>query len=67
MTQTWTAKRAARRALRYVLTNPDIAGAIFGLAELAHLEEALAGEALGPLPQPALSALEKLYETDFGL
>jgi len=57
----------AQTALRYVLTNPDIACAIFGLAELAHLEEALAGEALGPLPQPALSALEKLYETDFGL
>ena len=57
----------AQTALRYVLTNPDIACAIFGLAEPAHLEEALAGEALGPLPHSALEALEKLYAANFGL
>jgi len=56
----------AQTALRYVLTNPDVACAIFGLAEPAHLEEALAGEALGPLPQQALDALDKLYAADFG-
>lgn len=56
----------AQTALRYVLTNPDVACAIFGLAEPAHLEEALAGEALGPLPQAALDALEKVYAADFG-
>jgi hypothetical protein len=41
--------------------------AIVGLAEPAHLEEALAGAALGPLPQPALDALERLYAADLGL
>jgi aryl-alcohol dehydrogenase-like predicted oxidoreductase len=55
----------AQIALRYVLSNPDIGCAIIGLAEPAHLEEALAGEALGPLPQAALDALEELYRTDF--
>jgi D-threo-aldose 1-dehydrogenase len=57
----------AQIALRYVLSNPDVSCAIFGLAEPAHLEEALGGEALGPLPKPALDALEKLYAADFGL
>jgi len=55
----------AQTALRYVLSNPDVACAIIGLAEPAHLEEALAGEAMGPLPATALSALEKLYSSDF--
>ncbi len=56
----------AQTALRFVLGNPDVACAIVGLAETAHLEEALAGEAQGPLPRAALDALEKLYETNFG-
>jgi L-galactose dehydrogenase/L-glyceraldehyde 3-phosphate reductase len=45
----------AQAALRFVLSNADVACAIIGLAEPAHLEEALAGAALGPLPRPALS------------
>jgi L-galactose dehydrogenase/L-glyceraldehyde 3-phosphate reductase len=57
----------AQTALRFVLTNPDVSCAIIGLAEPAHLEEALAGAALGALPQPALDALERLYAADFGL
>lgn len=56
----------AQAALRFVLANPDVSCAIIGLAEHAHLEEALAGEALGPLPQQALDALEKVYASDFG-
>jgi L-galactose dehydrogenase/L-glyceraldehyde 3-phosphate reductase len=57
----------AQTALRFVLTNPDVSCAIIGMAEPAHLEEALAGAELGPLPRPALDALEQLYATDFGL
>ncbi|HZP86247.1 MAG TPA: aldo/keto reductase [Burkholderiales bacterium] len=56
----------AQTALRFVLSNPDVACAVIGLAEPAHLEEALAGEALGPLPQEALDALEQVYASDFG-
>jgi D-threo-aldose 1-dehydrogenase len=56
----------AQAALRFVLANPDVSCAIIGMAEPAHLEEALAGAALGPLPQQALGALEAVYATDFG-
>ena len=55
----------AQTALRFVLTNADVACAIIWLAEPAHLEEALAGAALGPVPQQALDVLEKLYASDF--
>jgi D-threo-aldose 1-dehydrogenase len=57
----------AQTALRFVLTNPDVSCAIIGLAELAHLEEALAGAEAGPLLQPALNALQGLYAADFRL
>jgi D-threo-aldose 1-dehydrogenase len=57
----------SQTALRYVLSNPDVSCAIIGLAEPAHLEEALAGEVLGALPQKALDELEKVYAADFGL
>lgn len=53
-------------ALRFVLANPDVSCAIIGLAEPAHLEEALAGAALGPLPKQALDTLEPLYAADLG-
>lgn len=57
----------AQTALKFVLTNPDVSCAIIGLAEPAHLEEALSGAEAGPLPQPALSALQRLYAADFKL
>jgi aryl-alcohol dehydrogenase-like predicted oxidoreductase len=57
----------AQTALRFVLANPDVACAIIGLAEPAHLEEALGGAEAGPLPRQALDALEQLYAADFGL
>ena len=55
----------AQTALRFVLTNPDVSCAIIGLAEPAHLEEALAGAEAGPLPRQAVDALERLYATGF--
>jgi L-galactose dehydrogenase/L-glyceraldehyde 3-phosphate reductase len=57
----------AQTALRFALTQPDVACAIIGLAEPAHLEEALAGAERGPLPDAALAALEALYANNFGL
>jgi D-threo-aldose 1-dehydrogenase len=57
----------AQTAVRFVLTNKDVACAVIGLAEPAHLEEALEGAGLGPLPQSALDALERLYAANFGL
>jgi aryl-alcohol dehydrogenase-like predicted oxidoreductase len=55
----------AQTALRYVLANPDLACAIIGLAEPGQLEEALAGEAMGPLPEEAMQVLEGVYARGF--
>lgn len=55
----------AQTALRFVLANPDVSCAIIGLAEPAHLEEALKAAEAGPLPRQAMDALERLYATDF--
>lgn len=55
----------AQRSVRFALANPDIACVIVGLAELSHLEEALAAVELGALPEPALARLDRFYATDF--
>ncbi len=56
----------AQTAIRFALANPDLACIVIGLAEPAHLEEALAAVEMGPLPQEALAVLEELYASDFG-
>lgn len=56
----------AQVALRFVLSNPDVSCAIIGSAELAHVDEALAAAALGPLPEDVLARLDALYAGDFG-
>lgn len=56
----------AQVALRFVLSNPDVSCAIVGAAELAHLDEALAAQAMGPLPAAVLAKLDALYASDFG-
>jgi L-galactose dehydrogenase/L-glyceraldehyde 3-phosphate reductase len=53
-------------ALRFVLSNPDVSGAIIGSAELQHIDEALEAAAMGPLPPAVLARLDALYESDFG-
>jgi L-galactose dehydrogenase/L-glyceraldehyde 3-phosphate reductase len=55
----------AQVALRFVLSNPDVSCAIIGSAELHHIDEALKGQAMGPLPPPVLARLDELYESDF--
>jgi L-galactose dehydrogenase/L-glyceraldehyde 3-phosphate reductase len=54
----------AQAALRFGLANPDVSCIVIGLAEMAHLEEALAGHALGPLPGGAIAALGPVWEKD---
>jgi L-galactose dehydrogenase/L-glyceraldehyde 3-phosphate reductase len=56
----------AQTALRFGLANPDIACVVFGLAELSHLDEALAAAEMGPLPQEALDELNTVYAAEFG-
>lgn len=56
----------AQTAIRFVLANADISGVVVGMAELRHLDEALAAFEMGPLPAEALATINALYETDFG-
>ncbi len=55
----------AQTAVRFALSNPDLSCAVIGLAEIAHLDEALDAQELGPLPNEALAELNRLYDTDF--
>ncbi len=55
----------AQTALRFALSNLDVSTAIIGLAEPQHLEDAVDGAKMGPLPQSALKRLETLYDTGF--
>ncbi len=55
----------AQTALRFSLANPDIGTVVVGMAELDHLEEALAAAEAGPLPASALAALDELHTGNF--
>lgn len=55
----------AQAAIRFVLSNPDIAAANIGIAEPSQLEELLLAVDLGPLPGDVLARLEVLCNTDF--
>ncbi|UCD67736.1 MAG: aldo/keto reductase [Betaproteobacteria bacterium] len=57
----------AQTALRFVLSNADVSCAVFGLAEFAHLREALAAADMGPLPQTAFDKLDQAYANNFNL
>ena len=56
----------AQTAIRFALANPRIDCVVVGLAELSHLEEALAAAEMGPLPDEALAELREVYERGFG-
>ena len=56
----------ALTAIRYALANADLSCVVIGLAELSHLEEALAAADMGPLPAEAVARLQTLYESSFG-
>lgn len=51
----------AQAAIRYALANPDLSTVLVGMAELGHLDEALAAFAAGPLPPDRVAALEACY------
>lgn len=57
----------AQVALRFVLSHPDVSAAIYGMAELEHLQIGLAAQAMGPLPADALKRLDEVYENNYGL
>jgi len=51
----------AETAIRFALAERRLSCLVFGLAELTHLDQALAAQALGPLPADGLSALRDVY------
>jgi L-galactose dehydrogenase/L-glyceraldehyde 3-phosphate reductase len=55
----------AQTAIRFALTNPDIDCVIVGMAELGHLEEALAAAEMRPLPDEAVAQLREVYARGF--
>jgi D-threo-aldose 1-dehydrogenase len=55
----------AQTAIRFALANPDLSCVVIGLAELSHLEEALAAAEMGPLPDEALAELREVYQRGF--
>lgn len=55
----------AQTALRFSLANPDLACVVIGLGEPSHLDEAIAAEAMGPLPTDAIAKLEAVYARGF--
>jgi L-galactose dehydrogenase/L-glyceraldehyde 3-phosphate reductase len=57
----------AQTAIRFALAEPRIDCVVVGLAELSHLEEALAAAEMGPLPDEALEELREVYERNFEL
>jgi D-threo-aldose 1-dehydrogenase len=55
----------AQTAIRFALRDPRIHGVVVGAEKLEHIEQALAGVAMGPLPDEADRKLEPLYTSDF--
>ncbi len=55
----------AQVALRFSLGQPAFSACVAGMAELSHLEEAIAAAGKGPLPAEALRKLETLWASDF--
>ncbi len=55
----------AQVAVRFALSNPGVSGVVVGMAELEHLEQALAAVERGPLPEAALARLQAVIDADF--
>lgn len=53
----------AQAALRFGLGNPALSTIEVGMAQMDHLEQALAAEAAGPLPAECMTALKKVWES----
>lgn len=54
----------AQTALRFGLGNPALSTIEVGMAQMEHLEQALAAEANGPLPAECEAVLQKLWASD---
>jgi len=57
----------AQVALRFGLANRDLSSVIIGIAELEHLDSAIAAAQEGALPPDAVARLEPVYEAGFNI
>jgi len=55
----------AQKALRFVLDQPAIHGAVIGLAELSHLQEAIQATLMDPISSSMTEALKNLWNRDY--
>ncbi len=53
----------AQTAIRFALAEPRLACVVFGLAEIQHLEEAVAGAMRGALPRECLDEIVEIYQS----
>lgn len=53
----------AQTAIRFALAEPRLSCVIFGLAELEHLEQAIAAETMGSLPTEGLEKIKSAYRS----
>lgn len=58
---------SAQTALRFSLANPDLSCVVVGMAELDHLQQALAAAEMGPMREDGLADLAALHAENFGL
>ena len=56
---------AAQKALRFVLDQDAIHGAVIGLAELSHLQEAVQATQMGSLSSSVTEMLKDLWSRDY--
>ncbi|MGE3245044.1 MAG: aldo/keto reductase [Beijerinckiaceae bacterium] len=58
-------RNRAQFGVRFALSQATLSTAVVGIGAPGHVDQALAAEAMGPLPQDVLDAVAGLYETDF--
>ena len=51
----------AQTAIRFALTEPRLACVVVGLAEICHLDDAIAAAQMGPLPEEAMARIRDVY------
>ena len=54
----------SQTAIRFGLAHPAVSTVVFGVAEMAHVHQALAAPGLGPLEEDALAALRRAWASD---
>ena len=54
----------SQTAVRFGLSHPAVSTVVFGVAEMAHVHQALAAPGLGPLEDGALAALRRAWASD---